>query len=327
MPLARSPSTAPSKVTSPPRGTGAGAEVDGVVGDRDRLGLVLHDEHRVALVPQLQQQLVHPLDVVGMEPDRRLVEDVGDVGERRPEVADHLGALRLATRQRARRTVEREVAQPDLHERVEGLAQRLEQRRHRRLVEAAHPLGEVADLHRAGVGDVDPLDLRRPGRLAEPGAVAVGADGEGGRPLHEGADVRLQRVDVLGQHRLLDPRDQALVRQVDAVDLDLGRLLVEQVVELFLGELADRLVRVEEAAALEDAAVPAVHAVAGDRERALAERLAVVVQLRQVDVVDGAPPLAARTHAAVVDGFAHDDPLAPALVDGHRPARRSASGR
>ena len=51
--LARSPSTVPSKQTLPPR-TGAGAEVDDVVGDRDRLRLVLHDEHRVALVPQPQ---------------------------------------------------------------------------------------------------------------------------------------------------------------------------------------------------------------------------------------------------------------------------------
>jgi hypothetical protein len=69
-------------------------------------------------------------------------------------------------------------------------------------------------------------------------------------------------------------------------------------VELLLGELADRLVRVEEAAAAEDAAVPAVHAVAGDRERALVERLAVVVQLGQVDVGDRAHALAARAHAA-----------------------------
>ena len=52
------------------------------------------------------------------------------------------------------------------------------------------------------------------------------------RPLDERADVRLQRVDVLGQHRLLDLRDQPLVGEVDAVDLDLRRLLVEQVVEL-----------------------------------------------------------------------------------------------
>ena len=61
---------------------GSGAQVDDVVGDGDRLRLVLDDEHRVALVPQAQEQLVHALDVVGMEADRRLVEDVGDVGQR-----------------------------------------------------------------------------------------------------------------------------------------------------------------------------------------------------------------------------------------------------
>ena len=279
-------------------GAGAGAEVDGVVGDLDRLRLVLDDQHGVALVAQLQQQVVHPLDVVRVQPDRRLVEDVGDVGERRAEVADHLGALCLSARQGARRPVEREVAQPDLRERVEEVLQPGEQRRHRRLVEAPDPVGQVADLHRADVGDVLPLDLRRPGLLAESGAVALGTGRERHRPLHEGADVRLQRVDLLGQERLLDPRDQPLVRQVDPVDLDLGRLLVEQVVQLPLGVLADRLVRVEEAAAAEDAAVPAVHAVAGDRERALVERQAVVVQRRQVEVGDRAHALAARTHAA-----------------------------
>src|SRR5918997_1094401 len=66
------------------------AEVDDVVGDGDRLGLVLDDEHGVALVAQLQQQVVNPLDVVRVQADRGLVEDVGDVGERRAEVADHL---------------------------------------------------------------------------------------------------------------------------------------------------------------------------------------------------------------------------------------------
>ena len=118
---------------------GAGAEVDDVVGDRDRLRLVLDDEHRVALVAQLQQQVVHPLDVVGVQADRGLVEDVGDVGERRAEVADHLGALCLSTGQGARRPVEREVPQPDLRERVEEVLQPGEQRGHRRLVERPGP--------------------------------------------------------------------------------------------------------------------------------------------------------------------------------------------
>ena len=269
-----------------------------MVGNRDRLRLVLHDQHGVALVPQLQQQVVHALDVVGVQPDRRLVEDVGDVGERRAEVADHLGALCLPTRQGARRPVEREISQSDLLERVEQVLQPGEQRGHRWLVEAADPLGQVADLHRADGGDVLPLDLRRPGLLAEPSAVALGTGHERHCPLHEGADVRLQRVDVLGQHRLLDARDQTLVGQVDPVDLDLGRLPVEQVVQFPLGELPDWLVRVEEAATTEDAAVPAVHAVTGDRERPLVERQALVVQRRQVEVGDRAHTLAARTHAA-----------------------------
>ena len=82
-------------------GAGARAEIDDVIGDLDHLGLVLHDEHGVALVTQLQQQVVHALDVVRVEADRGLVEDVGDVGERRAEVADHLGALRLAAGQGA----------------------------------------------------------------------------------------------------------------------------------------------------------------------------------------------------------------------------------
>ena len=79
----------------------AGAEVHRMVGDRDRLRLVLDDEHGVALVAQLQQEVVHALDVVRMQARGRLVEDVGDVGERRAEVADHLRALSLAARQRA----------------------------------------------------------------------------------------------------------------------------------------------------------------------------------------------------------------------------------
>src|SRR5437764_5106734 len=95
-----------------------------------------------------------------------------------------------------------DLPEPDLCERVEGVLQRAEQRRHRWLVEAADPPGQVADLHRAGVGDVDALDLRRPGLRGEPGAAAVRTGGEGDRAPHERADVRLQRVDVLGQERL-----------------------------------------------------------------------------------------------------------------------------
>ena len=229
-------------------GARAGTEVDDVVGDRDRLRLVLDDEHGVALVAQLQQQVVHPLDVVRVQPDRRLVEDVGDVGERRPEVADHLGALRLAARQRARRAVEREVAEPDLDERVERVAAAPSSSgatdgSSRPRTHSARSLICIAQASAMLIPSIFDDRAASLSRVPPQSGQAVNVD----RPLDEGADVRLHRVDVLRQHRLLDLRDQALVGQVDALDLDLGRLLVEEVVELLLGELLDRLVGVEEA--------------------------------------------------------------------------------
>src|SRR5262249_44566955 len=163
----------------------------------------------------------------------------------------------------------------------------------------------------------NPIYPGGPGALAKPRAVAIGTGGECHGPLHEGADVRLQRVDILGEHGLLDSRDQALVSQVDPLDLDPGRLLLEQIVKLRLGEFTDRLVRVEEAATAEDAPVPAVHAITGDGKRALFQRLALVVELRQVEVGDRAHALAVRAHSTLVDCAAHYDALALAFVHCH----------
>jgi hypothetical protein len=56
--LARRSATVPSKQISPPFVARAGAEVDDVVRDGDGLRLVLHHEHGVALVPQLDTNSV-----------------------------------------------------------------------------------------------------------------------------------------------------------------------------------------------------------------------------------------------------------------------------
>ena len=98
--------------------------------------------------------------------------------------------------------------------------------------------------------------------------------------IHERPDVGLHRLLVLGEHGLLDPRDQPLVGHVDARDLHPDRLVPQEVVQLFLGERADRLVRVVEARLGVQPGVPAAPGIAGDRDRPLPERLAVVVQLR-----------------------------------------------
>src|SRR2546430_11901136 len=93
--------------------------------------------------------------------------------------------------------------------------------------------------------------------------------GEGNRPVHELPDMWLHPLLVLGEHRPLDARDQTLVGHVDARDLHPGRLVVQEVVQLLLGVLADRLVRVVEARLAIQTGVPAAAGVARDRDPAL----------------------------------------------------------
>ena len=64
-----------------------------------------------------------------------------------------------------------------------------------------------------------------------------------------------------------------------------------------LGERADRRVRVVETGLSVEPGVPAAAGVAGNGDRAFVERLAVVVELGQVEVGDRAPALAPRAHA------------------------------
>jgi hypothetical protein len=200
--------------------------------------------------------------------------------------------------------------------------QRPNQRRDGRLVQPARPLGQFIDLHRAGFGDVDLPDLRRPGWLAEPRAAALGTGSEGDCALNERTDVRLHRVDVLGQERLLDARNEALVGEVDPLELHLDRFLIQEGLALLFAVLLYRLVRVE-ARRLEDLDVKALGGVTRDRQRTLGQRLVLVIELRDVDIVDRSHAFASRAHAAVVNEVAHYDPLTLAFLDGHRAARLS----
>jgi len=103
------------------------------------------------------------------------------------------------------------------------------------------------------------------------------------RPIHEGPDVRLQRFPVLGEDRPLDPRDQPLVGHVDAVDLHPHRFVVEEVVQLRLCVLANRLVRVEDArVGVGHHREEALRGPPWDGDGALGERPGVVEELCEV---------------------------------------------
>ena len=63
----------------------AEAEIDDVVGDLDHVGVVLDDEHRVALVAELAEDVDQPQVVARVQADRRLVEHVERADERRSQ--------------------------------------------------------------------------------------------------------------------------------------------------------------------------------------------------------------------------------------------------
>ena len=83
---------------------------------------MLDDQHGVPLIAQLAQDRDEPLVVAGVQPDRRLVEYVQRVDERRTERRRKIDALRFSARQRGREAIEREVIEPDVAQEPETLA-------------------------------------------------------------------------------------------------------------------------------------------------------------------------------------------------------------
>ena len=96
-----------------------GPDVDDPVGRPDRLLVVLDDEHRVAEVAKPRQRRDQLGVVALVKPDRRLVEDVEDAHQRRPDLRRQADPLGLAARQRHARPVEGQVIQADVDEEPE----------------------------------------------------------------------------------------------------------------------------------------------------------------------------------------------------------------
>ncbi len=105
---------------------GARAHVDDVVGRAHGLLVVLHDEDGVAEVAQAQQRVDEAAVVALVQADAGLVEDVEHADERRADLRGQADALRLAAGERGGGALQREVADADIVEEAQPLADLLD---------------------------------------------------------------------------------------------------------------------------------------------------------------------------------------------------------
>ena len=124
---------------------------------------MLHDEHAVARIPQPLQQLEKSVHVARVQTDGRLVQNVERVDELRAQGIREADALRLAARQSARRTIHREIGEPDIAQKSDAVTRLLEDHLRdsalklgkRQLVE---PDRELVDWQVRHLGDVETAD-------------------------------------------------------------------------------------------------------------------------------------------------------------------------
>src|SRR5690606_9217757 len=141
-----------------------------------------HDHDRVAAVPEPLEEPEERRRVARVQADRRLVEHVERVDQRRAEGVGQVDPLRLAARERAGLAREREVPESDVHEEARAGAWLAEDRLrdlrlHRRQLEAVEPPRELLERQLRDRGDraaahPDPERLRTQPRAA---ARATGA--------------------------------------------------------------------------------------------------------------------------------------------------------
>ncbi len=89
-------------------------QVDQVIRAPDRVLVVLDHQQRVALGAQFLERIKKHTIVTRMKADGRLVEHVADTLQVRAELCGEPDPLRLASRERRRRPVQRDVAEPDV---------------------------------------------------------------------------------------------------------------------------------------------------------------------------------------------------------------------
>ncbi len=96
----------------------AGSQVDHIIGSQHNVLVVLDDQNRIANVGQFAQRFDQALVVALVQANARFVENVGNARELRADLRCQANALTLATRERARRTIQAQIIQPDVQQKA-----------------------------------------------------------------------------------------------------------------------------------------------------------------------------------------------------------------
>src|SRR6185503_482717 len=156
---------------------GAGAEVDHVVGGPNRLFVVLDDDDGVAEIAQPRERGQQGAIVALVQADRRLVEDVEHARQVRSDLRREADALSLAARQRRGAAAERQVADADVVEEPQAVANLAQdaagdQRLAIRQLQAVEDLERFGDRQVHVLGDGASLHADRAALRLQPRAVA-----------------------------------------------------------------------------------------------------------------------------------------------------------
>ena len=160
--------------------TGTRPHINEPVGGAHGVLVVLDDDHRIADIAQPCQRLEQPLVVALVQSNRRLIEDVQHADETRTNLRRQANTLRLATRERRRRTIERQVPHTNVFEKRQALDDLTEdplgnQSLGLRQLERRRPSNRLLDRLVGGLVDRETTDGDRQALGLQTRAIALGA--------------------------------------------------------------------------------------------------------------------------------------------------------
>ncbi len=102
--------------------SGAGAEIDHIIGAFDGFGVVLHNQHGVAQIAQAGERIEQPLVIARVQPDGRFVQHVQHAAQLRADLRGQTNSLRLAARERRGRSRQAQIIETDGSQKLQAIA-------------------------------------------------------------------------------------------------------------------------------------------------------------------------------------------------------------